>query len=292
LSVGEVIHALERTNANAGGGYIEHNREQIVIGTVGLVTSLDDLKSVVVGTTPQGIPITVANVGDVRFGPRLRRGAASMDGQGEVVVGVAIMLMGENSRVVTERVKARLEELRPTLPAGIRVEPFYDRSELVNRTIKTVATNLTEGALLVILVLLVLLGDIRAGLIVAATIPLAMLFAITLMSWTGASGNLMSLGAIDFGLIVDGAVIIVENAARRLAEARTARDHELSPEERLTVVQDAAVEVRSASVFGELIIGIVYLPILALRGVEESCSIPWLAPCSSRYLAPSFSRSP
>ena len=191
-----------------------------------------------------------------------------MDGQGEVVVGVAIMLMGENSRAVTERVKARLEELRPTLPAGIRVEPFYDRSELVNRTIKTVATNLTEGALLVILVLLVLLGDIRAGLIVAATIPLAMLFAITLMSWTGASGNLMSLGAIDFGLIVDGAVIIVENAARRLAEARTARERELSPDERLTVVQDAAIEVRSASVFGELIIAIVYLPILALRGIE------------------------
>ena len=268
VSVGEVIRALERTNANAGGGYVEHNREQIVIGTVGLVTSLDDLKSVVVGTTPQGVPITVANVGDVRFGPRLRRGAASMDGQGEVVVGVAMMLMGENARAVTQRVKARLEELRPTLPAGIRVEPFYDRSDLVNRTIKTVATNLTEGALLVILVLLVLLGDLRAGLIVAATIPLAMLFAITVMSLTGASGNLMSLGAIDFGLIVDGAVIIVENAARRLSDARTARTRELTSEERLAVVQDAAVEVRSASVFGELIIAIVYLPILALRGIE------------------------
>jgi heavy metal efflux system protein len=268
LSVGEVIRALERTNANAGGGYVEHNREQIVIGTLGLVTNLDDLKSVVVGTTPQGIPITIANVGDVRFGPRLRRGAASMDGQGEVVVGVAIMLMGENARAVTDRVKARLEELRPTLPAGIRIEPFYDRSDLVNRTIKTVATNLTEGAVLVILVLLVLLGDLRAGFIVAVTIPLAMLFAITLMSLTGASGNLMSLGAIDFGLIVDGAVIIVENAARRLADARTARQRELTADERRAVVQDAAVEVRSASVFGELIIAIVYLPILALRGIE------------------------
>jgi cobalt-zinc-cadmium resistance protein CzcA len=268
LSVGEVIRALERTNANAGGGYIEHNREQIVIGTTGLVTSLDDLRSVVVGTTPQGVPITVANVGEVRFGPRLRRGAASMDGQGEVVVGVALMLMGENSRAVTERVKARLEELRPTLPQGIRVEPFYDRSELVRRTVRTVATNLAEGALLVILVLLVLLGDLRAGLIVAATIPLAMLFAVTLMSWTGASGNLMSLGAIDFGLIVDGAVIIVENVARRLAESRARRGSALSPEERLTVVHDAAVEVRSASVFGELIIATVYLPILALRGIE------------------------
>ncbi len=268
LSVGEVIRALERANANAGGGYIEHNREQFVIGTVGLVTSLDDLRSVVVGATPQGVPITVANVGDARFGARLRRGAASMDGKGEVVVGVALMLMGENARTVTERVKARLEELRPTLPPGIRVEPFYDRAELVNRTIKTVATNLTEGAVLVILVLLLLLGDIRAGLIVASTIPLAMLFALILMRLTGASGNLMSLGAIDFGLIVDGAVIIVENAVRRLAEAREARQSELTTDERLTIVQDAAVEVRSASVFGEIIIAIVYLPILALRGIE------------------------
>jgi cobalt-zinc-cadmium resistance protein CzcA len=268
LSVSEVVHALERTNANAGGGYIEHNREQIVIGTVGLVKSLDDLRSVVVGATPQGVPITVGNVGDARFGARLRRGAASMDGKGEVVVGVALMLMGENSRTVTDRVKAKLEELRPTLPAGIRVEPFYDRSDLVNRTIKTVATNLTEGAALVMLVLLVLLGDLRAGLIVACTIPLSMLFAITLMSWTGASGNLMSLGAIDFGLIVDGAVIIVENAVRRLAEARAARDRDLTAAERLDTVQAAAIEVRSASVFGEIIIAIVYLPILALRGIE------------------------
>src|SRR6185436_7016877 len=268
MSVGEVIHALERSNANAGGGYLEHNREQVVIGTVGLVTSLDDLKSVVVGATAQGVPITIANVGDVRFGPRLRRGAATMDGKGEVVVGVAMMLMGENSRAVTERVKARLEELKPTLPPGIEVEPYYDRSELVNRTIKTVAINLTEGAVLVILVLLVLLGDLRARLIVACTIPLSMLFAITVMRWTGASGNLMSLGAIDFGLIVDGAVIIVENAVRRLAEARSAKERELALDERREVVQAAAVEVRSASVFGEIIIAVVYLPILALRGIE------------------------
>ena len=268
MSAGEVIHALERANANAGGGYIEHNREQVVIGTVGLVTSLDDLKSVVVGATPQGVPITVANIGDVRFGPRLRRGAASMDGKGEVVVGVALMLMGENARVVTERVKARLEELRPTLPVGIKVEPFYDRAELVNRTIKTVATNLTEGAVLVILILLVLLGDFRAGLIVASTIPLAMLFAIILMKATGASGNLMSLGAIDFGLIVDGAVIIVENGVRRLAEARAAKGRDLEPQERSDLVRDASVEVLSASLFGQAIIAIVYLPILSLRGIE------------------------
>lgn len=268
LSVGEVVHALERSNANAGGGYIEHNREQLVIGTLGLVTSLEDINSVVVGATPQGIPIMVANIGEVRFGPRLRRGAASMDGRGEVVVGVTLMLMGENSRVVTERVKARLEELRATLPAGIRVEPFYDRAELVNRTIRTVGTNLAEGAALVIIVLLVLLGDAWAGLIVAGTIPLSMLFAITLMKATGASGNLMSLGAIDFGLIVDGAVIIVENAVRRLGERRAEEGRDLTADERSTVVRDAAVEVRSASVFGEIIIAIVYLPILALRGIE------------------------
>jgi len=268
LSVGEVVRALERANANAGGGYLEHNREQVVIGTVGLVSSLDDLRSVVVGATPQGVPITVANIGDVRFGARLRRGAATMDGKGEVVVGVALMLMGESSRVVTARVKARLEELKPTLPPGIVIEPYYDRSEMVNRTIRTVVMNLVEGAALVIVVLLVLLGDLRAGLIVASTIPLSMLFAITLMWLTGASGNLMSLGAIDFGLIVDGAVIIVENAVRRLKEAQGRPGPPLTPERRRAVIQAAAFEVRSASVFGELIIAVVYLPILALRGIE------------------------
>ena len=268
LSVEDVVHALERTNENAGGGYIEHNREQLVIGTVGLVTSLDDLRSVVVGATPQGVPITVATIADVRFGPRLRRGAASMDGKGEVVVGVALMLMGENSRTVTERVKAKLDELRPTLPPGIKIEPFYDRAALVNRTIATVGKNLAEGAALVMVVLFLLLGNLRAGLIVASTIPLSMLFAVLLMNLTGASGNLMSLGAIDFGLIVDGAVIIVENAVRRLGEARSQRGADLSADERTSVVQDAAIEVRSASVFGEAIIAIVYLPILALRGIE------------------------
>ncbi|MDX2023204.1 MAG: CusA/CzcA family heavy metal efflux RND transporter [Deltaproteobacteria bacterium] len=268
LSLQEVVSALERTNANAGGGYIEHNREQLVIGTLGLVKSLEDLKSVVVGATPQGVPITIANVGDVRFGARLRRGAASMDGQGEVVVGVALMLIGENSRVVTDLVKARLDELRPTLPKGITVEPFYDRAALVDRTIRTVARNLAEGAALVVVVLLVLLGNLRAGLIVAVTIPLSMLFAVMIMRMTGASGNLMSLGAVDFGLIVDAAVIIVENAVRRLTEVGAARGQAPTADERLVIVQDAAIEVRSASVFGEAIIGIVYLPILALRGVE------------------------
>ena len=268
MSVHEVATALERSNANAGGGYIEHNREQYVIGSIGLIRNLEDLQTVVVGATPQGVPITLAHLGEVKFGPRLRRGAASMDGKGEVAVGVALMLLGENSRTVTAAVKAKLAEITPSLPAGIHVEPFYDRAELVNRTIRTVATNLLEGAALVVLVLLVLLGDLRAGLIVATTIPLSMLFAMLAMNLLGLSGNLMSLGAIDFGLIVDGAVIIVENTVRHLGLAQRGRPEPLTPAERTTVVQDAAIEVRSATIFGEAIIAIVYLPILALIGIE------------------------
>jgi cobalt-zinc-cadmium resistance protein CzcA len=268
ISVSQVVEALERSNANAGGGYIEHNREHIVVGTNGLVTGLSDLQRVVVGATPQGVPITIATVGDVQFGPRLRRGAASKDGKGEVVVGVTLMLMGENSRTVTEAVKARLHAIQPSLPPGTKVEPFYDRSVLVDRTVATVGRNLLEGALLVVLVLFVLLGDLRAGLVVATTIPLSLLFAIVVMNASGLSGNLMSLGAIDFGLIVDGAVIIVENAVRRLSERKQALGRPLSDEERIETVRASTLEVRAASVFGEAIIAIVYLPLLALTGVE------------------------
>ncbi|AKU94941.1 Cobalt-zinc-cadmium resistance protein CzcA [Labilithrix luteola] len=268
VSVAEVVTALDKANANAGGGYIEHNQEHFVIGTNGLVRSLDDLRNVVIGATPQGVPITIATVGDVRFGPRLRRGAASKDGKGEVVVGVALMLMGENSRTVTEAVKAKLAAIQPSLPEGTRIDAFYDRSVLVNRTIKTVATNLVEGAVLVIGILFLLLGDLRAGVVVAAVIPLSLLFAMTVMSAFGLSGNLMSLGAIDFGLLVDGAVIIVENVVRRLSEKQRALGRALAPDERLRVTEDATMEVRAASVFGEAIIAIVYLPILALTAVE------------------------
>ena len=268
LSVSQVVDALEKSNGNAGGGYIEHNREQFVIGTNGLVKDLEDLKRVVVGATPQGIPVTVATVADVRFGPRLRRGAASQDGKGEVVIGVALMLLGENSRTVTEAVKSKLAEIQSSLPAGTTIEPFYDRSVLVNRTVQTVGRNLIEGALLVIAVLLLLLGDIRAGIVVAAVIPLSMLFALIVMNALGLSGNLMSLGAIDFGLLVDGAVIIVENAVRRLSEKQRELGRPLVRDERVAVVEAATLEVRSASVFGEAIIAIVYLPILALIGIE------------------------
>lgn len=268
VSVAQVIDALEKSNRNAGGGYIEHNREQFVIGTNGLVTNLDDLSRVVIGSTPQGVPITVSTVGEVRFGPRLRRGAATLDGQGEAVVGVAMMLLGENSRTVTDAVKQKLAALTPSLPKGTTIEPFYDRSVLVDRTMHTVGKNLLEGALLVVAVLLLLLGDLRAGLVVALVIPLSMLMAVIAMNTFGLSGNLMSLGAVDFGLLVDGAVIVVENAVRRLGEQRRALGRALTSDERVTAVQDATLEVRRASVFGEAIIAIVYLPILALTGIE------------------------
>jgi len=268
VSIAQVVDALQKSNANAGGGYIERNQEHFVIGTDGLVKNLDDLKKVVIGATPQGVPITVATVGDAQFGARLRRGAASKDGKGEVVVGVALMLLGENSRTVTEAVKAKLAALQPSLPAGTTIEPFYDRSSLVNRTTTTIARNLVEGALLVIVVLFVLLGDLRAGLVVATTIPLSLLFAVVVMNAAGLSGNLMSLGALDFGLIVDGAVIIVENSVRRLSEAQRNKGLALDAHEQLQVVEQATLEVRSASIFGEAIIAIVYIPILALVGIE------------------------
>ncbi len=268
VSVAEVASALEKSNANAGGGYIEHNDEHFVIGTDGLVKSLEDLKGVVVGATHEGVPITLSTVGDVKFGARLRRGAATMDGQGEVVIGVAMMLLGENSRTVTASVKQKLSEIQASLPEGTHIDAFYDRSVLVDHTISTVTRNLAEGALLVILVLFVLLGDLRAGLIVATTIPLSLLFAVTAMNALGLSGNLMSLGAIDFGLIVDGTVIIVENAVRRMAEEKRDLGRDLDDGERLSVTEEAAREVQAASAFGGAIIAIVYLPILALTGVE------------------------
>jgi cobalt-zinc-cadmium resistance protein CzcA len=268
VSVAQVIDAIEKSNANAGGGYIEHAREHFVIGTTGLVTSLEDLSNVVIGATREGTPITVATVGDVRFGPRLRRGSASKDGKGEVAVGVALMLLGENSRTVTLAVKAKLTELQSSLPPGTRIEPFYDRSQLVDRTIHTVGKNLIEGALLVCVVLFLLLGNFRAGLVVALMIPLSLLFAVVVMRALGLSGNLMSLGAIDLGLIVDGSVIIVENAVRRLSERRADLGRVLTAEEQIASVEGATLEVRAASVFGELIVAVVYLPLLSLTGVE------------------------
>ncbi|HVI22328.1 MAG TPA: CusA/CzcA family heavy metal efflux RND transporter, partial [Myxococcales bacterium] len=268
LGLSDVIDALSRSNANAGGGYLERNREAILIRSEGLIGNLDDVRNVVVAATPKGAPITVGALGAVEFAPRLRRGAATINGEGEAVVGVALMLLGENSRVVTERVKERVAEIAKTLPQGVHIEPFYDRAELVDRTIRTALRNLGEGALLVVIVLFLLLGSMRAGLIVATAIPLAMLAAVIGMYATGTTGNLMSLGAIDFGLIVDGAVIIIENASRRLTEKHEEMGRDLDRRERDEVIASATTEVRQASVFGEFIIGIVYVPVLLLTGIE------------------------
>jgi cobalt-zinc-cadmium resistance protein CzcA len=264
LGLSDVIEALSRSNANAGGGYIERNREAVLIRSEGLITNLDDVRSVVVSATQKGAPVTVGSLGTVQFAPRLRRGAATMNGEGEVVLGVALMLLGENSRLVTARVKERIEQIRKTLPQGVFIEPYYDRSELVDRTVHTATKNLGEGALLVVLVLFVLLGSLRAGLVVATAIPLSMLVAVIGMWLTGTSGNLMSLGALDFGLIVDGAVIIIENASRRLTEKAQGADRSGRDE----VIAVATTEVQRASVFGVLIIGIVYVPVLLLTGIE------------------------
>ncbi|MBX3233621.1 MAG: efflux RND transporter permease subunit [Labilithrix sp.] len=268
LSIDDVADAIRNNNANAGGGYVEHAREHLVVGLDGLLRGPKDLADVVVRRTENGVPLTVGSVAEIRIGHSLRVGAASVDDRGEAVVGVVLMQTGENALAVTERVKKKLDELGPSLPQGTKIEPFYDRSKLVRRTTRTVGENLLEGAGLVIVVLLVLLGDLRAGLVVALTIPLSLLFAVAIMGATGMSGNLMSLGAIDFGLIVDGAVIVVENASRHLAEAQRKQAAPLDGETRVRVVEEATLEVRAASVFGEAIIAIVYLPILSLTSIE------------------------
>jgi cobalt-zinc-cadmium resistance protein CzcA len=277
FGVAQVVDAIGESNTNAGGGYVEHEGEHLVVGSEGLVQKPEDIAQVVLGTSAQGTPITIGSLGTVQFGPRIRRGASTKDGKGEVVVGLALMLMGENSRTVTEAVKAKLAFIAPSLPPGTRIEPLYDRSALVQRTISTVGRNLLEGAALVILVLLVLLGDLRAGLVVALMIPLSLLFAVIAMNAFGVSGNLMSLGAIDFGLLVDGAVIIVENVVRRLSERQAQSPTPLSAEERVALVEEATLEVRAASVFGEAIIAVVYLPILFLTGTEGKLFRPMAA---------------
>jgi cobalt-zinc-cadmium resistance protein CzcA len=262
LSVGDVSRALAANNRNVGGGYIEHRGEQYVVRGEGLVERLDDLGEIVLSHDERGTPVYVRDVARVEFAPMIRQGAVTRDGRGEAVVGVVMMLMGENSRAVTERVKVKIEEIRKTLPPGVTIDTFYDRTDLVRRTIRTVATNLAEGGLLVVLVLLVLLGSFRAGLIAALSIPLSLLGAFILMRFYGISANLMSLGSIDFGLVVDGSVILIENVLRRLHERRN------EAEPLLEKVRVAAHEVTRPVVFAVGIIAIVFLPILGLRGIE------------------------
>ena len=264
LGLHDVLDAVVRNNANVGGAHIEHGSEQYLLRGIGLVESPEDIASIVVKTGEHGVPIYVRDVGAVVEGATVRQGAVTADGKGEIVAGIAMMLKGENSRAVVENVKARVAQVRKSLPAGVQLVPFYDRTELVDRTIHTVAKNLLEGAALVILILLVLLRNWRASLLVASVIPLSMLFAAICMVVFHVSGNLMSLGALDFGLIVDGAVIMVENAVRRRAEAQHA-GNEQAPER---TILDACLEVGRPVVFAVVIITIVYLPILSLTGIE------------------------
>ena len=257
----KLISALEKNNANAGGAYLERIEEQSLVRGEALITSLADIEKIVVGVSPTGTPILVRNLGEVRFAPMVRQGFATQDGKGEIVIGVAMMLIGENSRIVADRVKAKLSDIQRTLPNGVKIEPLYDRTDLVRRTIETVTRNLIEGGLLVIAVLLLLLGSLKGGVMVSLAIPLSMLVAFAGMVQANISGNLMSLGAIDFGLIVDGSVVMVENILRRLG-------HRKPDEEPIGLIRRAAQEVARPTFFGVLIIVLVYVPILTLRGVE------------------------
>lgn len=260
LALSDLVDALERNNGNVSGGTLDRAGESTFVLGLGLLSGAADVGRVVVAAHG-GVPIHVADVARVVDGHEIRRGAVTADGKGEVVLGLGFMLMGENSHDVTKRLAARLDDIRGSLPEGVVVEAVYQRTDLVERVLETVRTNLFEAALLVVAVLFVFLGNVRAGLIVALAIPVSLLFAFSLMARAGIAGSLMSLGAIDFGLVVDSSVIMVENSVRRLAGNTGGRSRE-------DVVLDAAVEVRKPTMFGELVIMIVYLPILTLQGIE------------------------
>jgi cobalt-zinc-cadmium resistance protein CzcA len=266
LGLQDVVNALERNNANVGAGYIEKNGEQYLVRAPGQVKTIDDIKNVIVSNV-SGVPIRIRDIGDVGIGRELRTGAATENGR-EVVLGTVFMLIGENSRTVAAAAAERLKAINKTLPEGIVAIPVYDRTVLVDKAISTVKKNLIEGAILVIAILFLFLGNIRAAIITAMVIPLAMLFTFTGMVSNKVSANLMSLGALDFGIIIDGAVVIVENCIRRLAHAQGEKGRLLTREERFTEVFAAAQEARRPLIFGQLIIMIVYLPIFALTGVE------------------------
>ena len=264
LGYEDVVNALEQNNANRGAGFIEHNGAQWLMRVPGQAETMDDLCAIVIEEN-DGLPVRIRDIGTVGLGKEMRSGAATQNGH-EVVMSTVFMLIGENSRTVSKRVAEKLEEVKSTLPPGITATAVYDRTALVDKTLATVRKNLVEGALLVIVVLFLFLGNVRAAILTAAVIPVAMLMTISGMVRSGVSANLMSLGALDFGLIVDGAVIIVENCLRRLGEA--GRNGQLELKERLAVVFDATHEVIRPALFGVFIITAVYLPIFALTGVE------------------------
>ncbi|HNT49375.1 MAG TPA: efflux RND transporter permease subunit, partial [Cyclobacteriaceae bacterium] len=266
ISISQVFDALEKNNQNTGGAYIERKPNAYFIRSEGLVQTLDDIRQIVVKNTSNGLPVLMEDVGTIQFGSAARYGALTYNNTGEAVGGVVLMLKGANSSQVIAKVKDRIEQIRKTLPEGVEIEAFLDRTRLVNNAINTVVTNLAEGALIVVFVLVLLLGNFRAGLIVASVIPLAMLFAIAMMNLFGVSGNLMSLGALDFGLIVDGAVIIVEATMHHLGLSSITR--KLSQREMDEEVEHSASSMMRSAAFGQIIILIVYLPILSLVGIE------------------------
>ncbi|MEZ4802261.1 MAG: CusA/CzcA family heavy metal efflux RND transporter [Gelidibacter sp.] len=266
LTITDVFNALEANNQNTGGAYIEKNHQANFIRGEGLVRSLEDIKKITVQNV-NNIPVTIGDIATVQFGSAIRYGALTQDGEGEVVGGLVMMLKGANSNDVIANVKERMAQIEKSLPEGIIIEPLLDRSKLIAETTSTVATNLIEGALIVIFVLIFLLGNWRGGLIVASTIPLSLLFAFILMNVFDVWANLMSLGAIDFGIIVDGAVIIVESTVFLIA-SQVLKKRNLSAKERDKVASDASKKMMNAAFFGQLIILIVFLPILALQGIE------------------------
>ena len=272
VSFREVMTALAGNNANVGAGYIERNGEQYLVRTPGQVLTVADIQSVVISTR-KGIPVRISDVAQVVEGKELRTGAATLNGE-ETVIGTAMLLIGENSRTVSQRVKAKLDEISRSLPEGVVVRTLYDRTTLVEATITTVEKNLFEGAVLVIVILFLILGNFKAAFVTALVIPLSMLFTITGMVENKVSANLMSLGAIDFGIIIDGAVIIVENCLRLLAHEQQRRGRLLTTEERFSTILAGAREVIKPSLFGTLIIGIVYLPVLTLTGTEGKMFTP------------------
>jgi cobalt-zinc-cadmium resistance protein CzcA len=268
LSLNDLFVALERNNGTSGGGYLVRAGEQLLVRGEGRIQSIEEIGDILIDTRDDGVPVRVRDVARVQLAPLIRQGAVTRDGRGEVVTGIVMMLVGANGREVVQAVSAKIEQIGPSLPEGVSIDVFYDRAALVNRTIRTVATNLAEGALFVIGVLFLLLGSLRGGLIVAAAIPFAMLVAFIGMRAAGLSGNLMSLGAIDFGIVVDGSIIVVENAVVHLAAAAKGRDRPISYREASEIVLGSTLDVRRAALFGEAIIVLVYVPILTLAGIE------------------------
>ncbi len=269
ITINDVFEALENNNQNTGGAYIEKGPTVLFIRSEGLVSSFEDIQSIVVRNLANGAPLLIRDVADVRFGSATRYGAMTFNGKGEVSGAVVMMLKGANSNEVIGNIKERISQIQKTLPEGVVIDPFLDRTKMVNNAISTVETNLLEGALIVVFVLVLFLGNLRAGLLVASVIPLSMLFAVIMMNLFGVSGNLMSLGALDFGLIVDGAVIIVEAVMHRLTHSKHFSEiKRLTQEEMDEEVQQSASRMMNSAVFGQIIILIVYLPIFTLEGIE------------------------